>query len=383
MIENSTTQKKVCHVTSVHPRYDVRIFHKECKSLTNNGFDITLLVNDNLPDESIDGVKIVSTQMKPKNRYERMIKSKKKIKKLMLEIDADLYHFHDPELLPEADWIKNKGKKVIFDFHEDVSQQILFKEWIPQKIRKIISFAYKIYEKNKVKNFDAIITVTSKFVERLKQINPNTIMVTNYPIVKKENGNSDDTPKKKAICFAGNISDQWNHEIIIKAIESIEDVEYILAGSSSQEYIDKLKKLDGWSKVKYLGRIPHEEVITIYNESMIGMTLLSYNTQVGDEGTLGNTKIFEFMEAGLPVICSKNKIWKDIVENNKCGIPIDPENITEIISAITKIITNPKLASEMGVNGKKAVCNEFNWETQEKALLDLYKSMETFNRRDN
>ena len=113
------------------------------------------------------------------------------------------------------------------------------------------------------------------------------------------------------------------------------------------------------------------------------MTLLSYNTQVGDEGTLGNTKIFEFMEAGLPVICSKNKIWKDIVENNKCGIPIDPENITEIISAITKIITNPKLASEMGVNGKKAVCNEFNWETQEKALLDLYKSMETFNRRDN
>lgn len=67
MIENSTTHNKVCHVTSAHPRYDVRIFHKECKSLANNGYDVTLLVNDNLINESINGVKIVSTQMKPKN----------------------------------------------------------------------------------------------------------------------------------------------------------------------------------------------------------------------------------------------------------------------------------------------------------------------------
>lgn len=383
MIENSTTQKKVCHVTSAHPRYDVRIFHKECKSLANNGFDVTLLVNDNLPNESIDGVKIVSTQMKPKNRYERMVKSKMKIKTLMLEIDADIFHFHDPELLPEAAWIKKKGKKVIFDFHEDVSQQILFKTWIPGKLRKTVSSIYKSYEKNKAKSFDAIVTVTPKFVERLKMINPNTIMVTNYPIITKENNKNNEVPKNKAICFAGGISSQWNHENIINAIKSIEGVEYILAGSGSQEYIEKLQKLEGWDKVRYLGRISHDEVVKIYNESMIGMTLLSNNTQVGDEGTLGNTKIFEFMEAGLPVICSKNKIWKDIVENNKCGIPIDPENVTEITSAITKIITNPKLASEMGVNGKKAVCNEFNWETQEKVLLDLYKSMKTFNRKDN
>src|SRR5665648_1215595 len=141
--ENSTKKIKVCHVTSAHPRYDVRIFHKECKSLANNGFDVTLLVNDNLTNEFINGVKIVSTQLKPKNRYDRMVKSKKNIKKQMLELDADIYHFHDPELLPEAGWIKYKGKKVIFDFHEDVSQQILFKKWIPQQIRHIVSLVYK------------------------------------------------------------------------------------------------------------------------------------------------------------------------------------------------------------------------------------------------
>lgn len=333
MIENTTIQKKVCHVTSAHPRYDVRIFHKECKSLANNSYDVTLLVNDNLPNESIDGVKIVSTQMKPKNRYERMVKSKKKIKTLMLEIDADIYHFHDPELLPEAAWIKSKGKKVVFDFHEDVSQQILFKTWIPGKLRNIISSIYSNYEKNIAKRFDALITVTPKFVERLKMVNSNTVMITNYPIVKEENGNHN-MPKKKAICFAGGITPQWNHENIIKAIESIEGVEYILAGSGSNEYLDKLKRLEGWEKVRYLGRIPHEEVKAIYNEAMIGMTLLSNNTQVGDEGTLGNTKIFEFMEARIPVICSNNKIWVNIVDKYALGICVDPKDTESIREAI-------------------------------------------------
>lgn len=372
MIENSTNHNKVCHVTSAHPRYDVRIFHKECKSLANNGFDVTLLVNDNLPNEAIDGVKIVSTQLKPSNRYERMVKSKKKIKTLMLETDADIYHFHDPELLPEASWIKNKGKKVIFDFHEDVSQQILFKMWIPGKLRKIVSSIYKIYEQKRAKSFDALITVTPKFVERLKMINSNTVMITNYPIVKEESG-SHNTPKKKAICFAGGISPQWNHENIIKAIEPIEDVEYILAGSGSNEYLDKLKRLEGWEKVRYLGRIPHEEVKAIYNEAMIGMTLLSNNTQVGDEGTLGNTKIFEFMEAGLPVISSNNKLWSGIIDKYGCGIAVNPDDIKEITNAIVELSKDSHIVENIGKKGQEAVCTFYNWKTQEEKLLTVYR----------
>lgn len=374
MIENSTIQKKVCHVTSAHPRYDVRIFHKECKSLANNSYDVTLLVNDNLPNESIDGVKIVSTQMKPNNRYERMVKSKKKIKTLMLEIDADIYHFHDPELLPEAAWIKSKGKKVVFDFHEDVSQQILFKTWIPGKLRNIISSIYSNYEKNKAKRFDALITVTPKFVERLKMVNSNTVMITNYPIVKEENGNHN-MPKKKAICFAGGISPQWNHENIIKAIESIEDVEYILAGSGPNEYLDKLKSLEGWKKVRYLGKIPHEEVKSIYNQAMIGMTLLSNNTQVGDEGTLGNTKIFEYMESGLPVVCTNNRLWDQIIKKYKCGFSINHNSVIEITQAIDKIISNKEIHSEMSKNSRIAILREFNWHTQEAELLRVYKNI--------
>ena len=166
MIKGSSNKSiKVCHVTSAHPRYDVRIFHKECKSLANYGFDVTLLVNDDLPDENINKVKIVSTQTKPKNRFERMVKSKKAIKSKILEIDADIYHFHDPELLTEAYWIKRKGKKVIFDFHEDVSMLILYMTWIPKRLRKIVSVIYSKFEEQKAKKLDALISVTPHIVD--------------------------------------------------------------------------------------------------------------------------------------------------------------------------------------------------------------------------
>ncbi len=361
----------VCHVTSVHPRYDVRILHKECVSLARHGFAVALLVNDTLPDEEFENVEIISTQFKPRNRFDRMFISKKRIRNLMREIDADIYHFHDPELLPEAAWIKHRGKTVIFDFHEDVAQQILFKTWIPKCFRVIISNLYAKYERNMARKFDALISVTPKIVEKLKRIHKKTIMVTNFPIVT-EDFSVYRSEKIRALCFAGVIAEDWSHDVIIRAIESIDDVEYILAGSGSSVYIDQLKKLKGWEKVRFLGKIPHNEVKEIYDEAMVGMALLGFRTQVGDEGTLGNTKLFEFMAAGLPVICSNNRIWSEIIQKHECGISLDPEDIGEISNAITKLIESPSLALEMGANGRYAVKHEYNWKTQEKKLISLY-----------
>lgn len=374
--DKSNIDIKVCHVTSAHPRYDVRIFHKECKSLAKRGFDVTLLVNDKMEDELIDGVKIKSTHYSYKNRYGRMIKSRKQIKEKAIEIDANIYHFHDPELLPIASVLKRRRKKVIFDFHEDVSQQILFKMWIPRIIRKIVSSLYKIYELIPIKKFDALITVTPKFVERLKKANPNTIMVTNYPIISDmEDEDNIAGNKCNNICFAGCVSPQWNHLNIINAIEQIDDISYKLAGSGSKEYLGILKNLEGWNRVDYLGRIPHKEVKKIYLESIIGMTLLSHNTQVGDEGTLGNTKIFEYMEAGLPIICSNNKLWKQIVDDYKCGIAVDPNNVEEIRNAIIELRDNNELSMQMGRNGRRAVETKFNWKVEEKKLVEVYDKM--------
>jgi len=363
---------KVCHLTSAHSRYDIRIFIKECRSLAINGYDVTLIVNDDKDDEILDGVRIVSTKYKYKNRIDRFIRSRKKLLDKAIEIDASIYQLHDPDLLPIGNKLKSLGKKVIFDSHEDVPQQIKDKEWIPKILRNLISKLYGFYENWSISKYDGVISVTPHIVERLKRINPNTVMITNYPIVNKD----EEIIRKpqKAICFAGGVSEQWNHDVILKAIEDIKDIKYILAGKGSEEYFNKLKALPSWNKVEYRGIVPHKEVKNIYSISMAGIAL-NYSRQAKDNGTLGNTKLFEFMEAKLPVICTNYALWEKIINEYKCGICVNPSNVEEIKNAIRFIIDNPSEAYKMGENGRRAVIEKYNWNTQEKVLLELYESL--------
>lgn len=111
---------KVCHFTTVHPIDDVRIFTKECVSLANNGFDVTLIACGDIAFEDIkNGVKRISLNVPVKNRFQRYFKRSKAVYRKALVVDADIYHFHDPELLTIELLIKKMTKaKLIYDAHE-------------------------------------------------------------------------------------------------------------------------------------------------------------------------------------------------------------------------------------------------------------------------
>lgn len=365
---------KICHITSIHNRYDGRIFKKECKTLKKAGYDVVLLVNDLKANEIIDDIEIISTNYKAKNRLFRFINSGFILLKKAIVIDADIYHLHDPDLLIIGNKLKKMGKKVIFDSHEDFPTDISEKEWIPSIFRSIISRMYMIYEKKSIYNYDAIISVSPHIVERLKKINSNTYMVTNYPIIKQDINSKNGVIEKldNIICFAGAINKDWNHHVISEAIQEIEDVKYILAGPSSPSYMSLLRGQKSWKKIDYRGIVDFLEVQKIYKEAKIGIAT-HYTKSLDGKGTLGNTKLFEFMEAGLPVICSNYPLWDDIIKKHKCGISVNPKNINEVKNAIEYILNNPIEAEEMGKNGIRAVLEEYNWGNQELILLEIYK----------
>jgi len=364
---------KVCHMTSAHDRYDVRIFEKECSSLAKYGYEVSLVVNDNIKNEIKDNVNIVTTGFVSKNRLQRMIFSTKEIYKKAIELNCDIYHFHDPELLPIGHKLKKLGKKVIFDSHEDVAKQIMDKTWIPKLFRKIISLIYAGYEKKIVKSIDAVISVSPQFIEVFAKYNTNATLITNYPIIAINN--EVQSKPESFICFAGGISKQWNHEKIIEAISNIEGLRYIIAGSIDNSYMEYLQTISGWGKVDYLGVISHEDVQKLYAKSMIGVAI-NFSNQIKGIGTLGNTKLFEFMEAKLPVVCSDYVLWKEVIDKYKCGICVNPQNTKEIEKALRYLVDNPQEAIAMGENGRKAVEKQYNWKVEEKKLIALYQNIE-------
>ena len=359
---------RICHVTSVHPAYDGRIFLKECQSLAKE-YDV-FLVAPNVHDHEASGIKVRGVSL-PSGRLERMA-ALKRLLPILKAIDANVYHFHDPELVPIGLTVKKWGKKIVFDSHEDVPADIRQKKWIPKMLRSVLSNWYARYEKKRLSKYDALISVTPSIVDRLSNINPNTVMVTNFPIDKdlsegRRFGNS--------ICFAGGVTPGWMHYNIIESIKNL-DITYILAGPSYEPYFSSLRQIPSWGKVDYKGVVKHDEVIEFYHSSLVGMALYDYNGYLGGNlGTLGNTKIFEFMQAGIPVIATDFILWKEIIEKNDCGICVNPRDINAIEEAIKYFLNHPDEAKRMGDNGIAAFKREYNWSTQEPVLLSLYAKL--------
>ena len=365
---------KICHVTSAHTRYDIRIFEKECTSLAQNGYEVYLIVNDDMPDEVKNGVHIISTGYVPQNRKDRMINSMKCIWEKIKEINAAVYHLHDPELMQLINKINRNNKLVIFDAHEDTSEQIMDKEWIPFPLRRIVSYGFDVYQKYMLKKCKSLVSVTPALVTKLKNINANVYMITNYPVIGAFKPQNNATEKSNYVFFAGGISSQWCHERIIAAIQRVNGVKYRLAGPVDEKYLSALKNTTGWQNVEFLGKISHLEVEEQYKKSIAGMAI-NECTQIKEEGTLGNTKIFEIMAAGIPVICTNYRIWSKIVNQYSCGIAVDSRSVEDIARAIQYIFDNPQEAVAMGRNGRRAIEEVYNWSTQEKILLDMYNAI--------
>jgi len=222
--------------------------------------------------------------------------------------------------------------------------------------------------------------VTPTQYEPYKAAGANVYMITNYPILNE----APSTPyaRNRKICFAGGIKPEWMHENIINCLIEC-DAEYVLAGPCNPSYLQKLQSLDGWKNVDYRGQIPFEEVPKLMRECSVGMAVLNYswNTQ-GRIGTLGVNKVFEYMYAGLPVVCTDFELWKGVIEDSlrleqihikSCGICVNPNNVQAFSDAICHLLNSPNEAEQMGSNGRKVVEGEYNWGIQERKLVEMYQ----------
>ena len=361
---------KVCILTSVHAPFDTRIFHKEAKSLLKSGYEITLVAQHD-KDVTVEGIKILSLP-KPENRIERMSKTVWQIYRKALNIDADIYHFHDPELMVLGLLLKARGKRVIYDVHEDVPQQNLTKPYLPVTFRKPVSMMIGAIENFSARRFDGVFTATPFINKRFLAMGANAVNVNNFPIVSELSpARNQWEAKEKAVCYVGGIT---RIRGAFEMLEAIGKTEYqlLLAGPFEDGLQQELMKMTGWPQVEPLGFVGRSGVRAVMARSMAGLVLLYPVINYRDALPV---KMFEYMSAGIPVIASKFPLWKEIIEGSECGICVDPLDPEEITEAIRWIIEHPAKAIRMGENGRKAVKARYNWEHEAKKLLMFYSRM--------
>lgn len=364
---------KVCNITSVHPRYDVRIFCKQCWAQSLQG-EAHLVVADNGKDEIKDNIHIHGVKGY-KNRFFRMTLAVWNVYKKAKAIKADIYILHDPELLSVALFLKKTGAKVFFDSHECYLESLQTAYWIPSCLRKYVIWIYQYIEAFVLSRLDGVIAATEHIGKSLVKYNKNVFFLHNYALLKEfSKCKSPNIDCSNYILYCGVISEERGIFQIIKALELCHNnIRLILCGSfSPNTLLKQCKSLPGWRKVKYMGNVDRQQLHHLLEKCFCGLVLFKGRWCQ----TAIPNKFFEYAGGGLPIIASNFDLWKNIFVDKSAPFVlfVNPDDSQEIAVAIDKFYENKALAKQLCENGRNAVKNKYNFESEMKWYLKWLKN---------
>lgn len=368
---------KVCVLTSVHIPFDGRVFHKEACSLAKAGYEVVLIAKHD-KEETVAGVRVVPLP-KARNRLHRMTAVLWRLYRLAIKENADVYHFHDPELMVVGLLLKLRGKKVIWDVHEHYPNAILDKYYLSKPARRIISKSFDLFERAVVRFFDYVIYTTPFVGARYQKMKVRSGRIENYPILELSK-TFEPNPQEKII-YLGAMSPTRGLIEVIEAFallaKKYPSWELYLVGSSrpqsfEQEMKDLVAQRDVQANVKFIAWVPYEEKERLSSQASMGV--ITYLPYSNNTSCLPN-KLFDYMLVSLPVIASNFPLYREVVEPAQCGIIVDPAKPEEIARAMAYLVEHPEEARQMGENGRKAVLQKYNWEKESERLLQIYDAV--------
>ena len=366
--------KKVVHMTTVHQPFDTRIYHKECLSLKKAGYEVTLIAPADEAAVARSEVRLLPVK-KQSGKLLRMLLSPWEAFRIARRLDADYYHIHDPELLPVAWLLKTEENVVVYDVHEDYETSIQQKDYLNKRIAKAAAALYSGMEKTLSEKLE--LCLAEKYY---KDKYPDGKCILNYPVLNEKLLAHQPAEKPdNALLYTGNVSldrGALQHAALPLLDEKIT---VHLTGKCPAPLAEQMLETAGAGRdrltLEGVDRfIEREEIDATYISRpwLAGIALFPPTDHYKRKEL---TKFFEYMSAGLPIICSNFPIWKDFIEKHRCGIAVNPDSDREIRAAVEYLRTHPVEAREMGRNGKQAVMGKLNWQEQEKELVSWYEEI--------
>jgi len=368
---------KVCHFASVHTIVDTRVFYRECVSLAKH-FDVTYIGIGNFSGMR-DGVKIIGVH-NPETRLKRLFNTTFKVCYLALKEDADIYHFHDAEMIVFGILLRILGKKVIYDIHENTYEDIMNKPWVPQRTKFFLGKSYRLMEWF-ASLFMPFILVIGR-VEFAKRF-----MTKNYTIIQnfadtnelKKFRIADRSKLANNLFYIGTVYDYYyNFSKLIEAIYLLKQQNKIVqlhcVGYLGTLVERGLQNDENYKAVKdqitFYSHIVHPGGFEISKICKIGICLKNQPEEIL---VSHERKFFEYMAIGMPMITCDSHIYKDIIDQYQVGKYVDLEDANALSKTIDNLFTNDAELLQMSKNCITASEQKYDWESQEKLLLELYQ----------
>lgn len=372
-------QIKVCHLSSAHSVFDDRIFHKETKTLAKAGYEVILIARHD-KEEVVDGVRIIPLP-KNRSRFERMTKVVWRLFRRALREKADVYHFHDPELIPAGMMLKLlKRTHVIYDVHEDHTL-MLFKHYIPKWLRKPASWIVNRVENFSAKRFDAIVTPTQPITERFSRIAPRAITLYNFPtddfIRSADRFKAGIKECVYDVVHVGTLREdrlEFLLDVAAEVQKKLGDQKWAFVGMPAylESTAKRLVEQHGLRSVTLVPTMPYLELPKIICRSKIGVNfhpLGEAHTEVAIP-----VKIFEYLACGLPVVSTPLPLVRKLLGEAPMVRLVD-DKVEDFSAAVVELLSNVDLAASMRDAALKYSRENYLWAHEEKKLLKLYEDI--------
>jgi glycosyltransferase involved in cell wall biosynthesis len=372
---------KVCHLTSVHPYNDARIFHKECVSLVEAGFEVSLVAPIDAPKLE-KGVTVLPAGCWS-SRLGRLLVTVPRLFLQAVKTRSDIIHFHDPELLTIAPLLRLTGAQMVYDIHEDYVTAIPQKAYVPYFLGKPLARLAGGLE-SLFSSWCHQVIAEKYYRDRF----PHATAVLNYPIFRDQDLDpksvdcSQFDPRWDWLLYTGNVTPDRGALNHLRCLEVSPSTAIAYIGRCPRVFAEAIwaeaqRNAIERRRIRIIGVdsfVPPETIAayTYLGNWLAGLALFPA-TEHYEKKEL--TKFFEYMAAGIPVLASDFPAWKKVIHDNQCGVCLRPEDTQKLGQVLTTLRNEPERSQQMGARGRKAVTGKYNWQNEAAKLVRLYRDI--------